>query len=172
MTLEAQRKEAKFLDSRIDDSTARLLMKWNLAILGAALVHDGDHIMQAIRWKYRIPIHTLVINLVVYVLPTVTTFLLKNRRSSSYMTLAASGAVTSAGFLKVHFVGDTLGLWGIWDNSYFKLMKGVVVDGKLFKGITWYDWALLLDLPAISAPAIKTALEKRKEHKQQLEAAE
>lgn len=41
--------EAKFLDTRLDDETAAVLEKWNLAILGAALLHDADHIRQAIR---------------------------------------------------------------------------------------------------------------------------
>ena len=42
--------EAKFLDTRLDDETAAVLEKWNLVILGAALLHDADHIRQAIRW--------------------------------------------------------------------------------------------------------------------------
>ena len=48
--------EAKFLDTRLDDETAAVLEKWNLAILGAALLHDADHIRQAIRWHYKIPL--------------------------------------------------------------------------------------------------------------------
>ena len=43
--------EAKFLDTRLDDETAAVLEKWNLVILGAALLHDADHIRQAIRWR-------------------------------------------------------------------------------------------------------------------------
>lgn len=31
--------EAKFLDTRLDDETAAVLEKWNLVILGAALLH-------------------------------------------------------------------------------------------------------------------------------------
>ena len=34
--------EAKFLDTRLDDETAAVLEKWNLVILGAALLHDAD----------------------------------------------------------------------------------------------------------------------------------
>ena len=55
--------EAKFLDTRLDDETAAVLEKWNLVILGAALLHDADHIRQAIRWHYKIPMqqaHVLV----------------------------------------------------------------------------------------------------------------
>lgn len=94
--------EAKFLDTRLDDETAAVLEKWNLVILGAALLHDADHIRQAIRWHYKIPMQLWIINLAVYVLPTVAEFLLKNKRASSFLTVAANGIVTSAAFLKVH----------------------------------------------------------------------
>ena len=92
--------EAKFLDTRLDDETAAVLEKWNLVILGAALLHDADHIRQAIRWRYKIPMQLWIINLAVYVLPTVAEFLLKNKRTSSFLTVAANGIVTSAAFLK------------------------------------------------------------------------
>ena len=84
--------EAKFLDTRLDDETAAVLEKWNLAILGAALLHDADHIRQAIRWHYKIPLQLWVINLAVYVLPTVAEFLLKNKRASSFCLLYTSDA--------------------------------------------------------------------------------
>ena len=63
--------EAKFLDTRLDDETAAVLEKWNLVILGAALLHDADHIRQAICWHYKIPMQLWIINLAVYVLPAV-----------------------------------------------------------------------------------------------------
>ena len=85
--------EAKFLDTRLDDETAAVLEKWNLVILGAALLHDADHIRQAIRWHYKIPMQLWIINLAVYVLPTVAEFLLKNKRTSSFLTVAANGIV-------------------------------------------------------------------------------
>ena len=113
--------EAKFLDTRLDDETAAVLEKWNLVILGAALLHDADHIRQAIRWHYKIPIQLWIINLAVYVLPTVAEFLLKNKRTSSFLTVAANGIVTSAAFLKVHLFKPTTDIWGAWNYTYFKL---------------------------------------------------
>ena len=104
--------EAKFLDTRLDDETAAVLEKWNLVILGAALLHDADHIRQAIRWRYKIPMQLWIINLAVYVLPTVAEFLLKNKRTSSFLTVAANGIVTSAAFLKVHLFKPTTDIWG------------------------------------------------------------
>ena len=144
--------EAKFLDTRLDDETAAVLEKWNLVILGAALLHDADHIRQAIRWHYKIPIQLWIINLAVYVLPTVAEFLLKNKRTSSFLTVAANGIVTSAAFLKVHLFKPTTDIWGAWNYNYFD----------------WIDWALLLDLPAVAIPACMTAIKKRREFKQNL----
>lgn len=160
--------EAKFLDTRLDDETAAVLEKWNLAILGAALLHDADHIRQAIRWHYKIPMQLWIINLAVYVLPTVAEFLLKNKRTSSFLTVAANGIVTSAAFLKVHLFKPTTDIWGAWNYNYFKLAKGVWHEGQFIKGIDWIDWALLLDLPAVAIPACMTAIKKRREFKQNL----
>ena len=137
--------EAKFLDTRLDDETAAVLEKWNLVILGAALLHDADHIRQAIRWRYKIPMQLWIINLAVYVLPTVAEFLLKNKRTSSFLTVAANGIVTSAAFLKVHLFKPTTDIWGAWNYNYFKLARGVWHEGQFIKGIDWIDWALLLD---------------------------
>lgn len=160
--------EAKFLDTRLDDETAAVLEKWNLVILGAALLHDADHIRQAIRWHYKIPIQLWIINLAVYVLPTVAEFLLKNKRTSSFLTVAANGIVTSAAFLKVHLFKPTTDIWGAWNYNYFKLARGVWHEGQFIKGIDWIDWALLLDLPAVAIPACMTAIKKRREFKQNL----
>ena len=161
--------EAKFLDTRLDDETAAVLEKWNLVILGAALLHDADHIRQAIRWRYKIPMQLWIINLAVYVLPTVAEFLLKNKRTSSFLTVAANGIVTSAAFLKVHLFKPTTDIWGAWNYNYFKLARGVWHEGQFIKGIDWIDWALLLDLPAVAIPACMTAIKKRKEFKQNLD---
>ena len=142
----SQKDEAKFLDTRIDDETASFIEKWNLAILAAALLHDADHIRQAVKWKYKIPLQLWIINLAVYVLPTVSEFLIRNKRSSSFMT----------------------DIWGVWNNNYFKLAKGVWHEGQFIKGIDWIDWTLLLDLPAVSIPACIASLKKRKEVKEKL----
>ena len=148
----SQKDEAKFLDTRIDDETASFIEKWNLAILAVALLHDADHIRQAVKWKYKIPLQLWIINLAVYVLPTVV----------------SSGIVTSAAFLKVHLWKPTTDIWGVWNNNYFKLAKGVWHEGQFIKGIDWIDWALLLDLPAVSIPACIASLKKRKEVKEKL----
>ena len=129
------------------------------------LLHDADHIIQARRWKYHIPLQLWIINLAVYVMPTVTEFLVKNKRNSSFGALIAGNALTSVAFLKVHLWKPTTDVWGIWNYNYFKLIKGVEYGGKLIQGIKWYDWALLFDLPALAIPACKNVWKLRAEQK-------
>ena len=162
---------AKFLNVRMDDKTAAAVRFANRLVLGATLAHDGDHIYQATRWKYKIPLQLLVINLAVYVMPAISEFLIKNKRSSATGLVMAEGIVTSAAFLKVHMWKPTTDVWGIWNYNYFKLNKGVMYDGKWCQGINWIDWALLFILPVASTPAFIIANKKRKELKAQAEEA-
>ena len=97
-----KKKEAKFLQVRMDEETASKVHLANMLVLGATLMHDGDHFYQAYRWKYRIPLQLLAINLAVYVMPTISEFLIKNKRASATGLVMAEGIITSAAFLKVH----------------------------------------------------------------------
>lgn len=172
MTLEKQKAKAKFLDTRMDDKIASAVNLANLLVLGATLAHDGDHIYQACRWKYKIPLPLLVINMAVYVMPAISAFLIKNKRSAAPGLVMAEGIVTSAAFLKLHLWKPTTDVWGIWNYNYFKLNKGVMYDGKWMQGINWIDWALLFILPVASIPAFIIANQKRKELKALAENAE
>lgn len=166
MTLEQQKEKAAFLDTRLDDETAAKVEKWNLALLAVTLLHDADHIMQARRWKYHIPLQLWIINLAVYVMPVVSEFLIKNKRAASFGSVAFGGVLTSTAFVKVHTWKPTTDVWGIWNYNYFKLMKGVMYEGKFIQGIKWYDWALLFDIPALTVPMVSAMMKMRKEHKE------
>ena len=170
MTLEQQKEEAEFLDARLDDETAAKIEKWNLALLALTLAHDADHIIQARRWNYHIPLKLWIINLAVYVLPVVTEFLVKNKRPASFGVAAAGSVVTAAAFNKVHWWKPTTDIWGVWNHNYFKLQKGVWHEGQWIQGIKWYDWALVLDLIALCVPMVQNMLTMRKDFKEQLEA--
>lgn len=157
------KKEAKFLSTRMDDKTAASVGLANMMVLGATLAHDGDHFYQAFRWKYKIPLQLLAINLAVYVMPAISTFLTKNKRASATWLVMAEGIITSAAFLKVHLWKPTTDVWGAWNYNYFKLNKGVMHEGQWLQGINWIDWALLFILPVMSTPAFILANKNRKE---------
>ena len=102
-------------------------------------------------------------------LPTVTEFLVRNKRASSFSAAAIGSLLTTVAFNKVHFWKPTTDVWGVWNHNYFKLSKGVWHEGQFIQGIKWYDWALLLDLVVLCVPMTKRMLEMRREHKEQLE---
>jgi hypothetical protein len=161
-----KKKEAKFLQVRMDEETASKVHLANMLVLGATLMHDGDHFYQAYRWKYRIPLQLLAINLAVYVMPTISEFLIKNKRASATGLVMAEGIITSAAFLKVHMWKPTTDIWGAWNNNYFKLNEGVWHEGQWIQGINKIDWALLFILPVASTPSFLIAKKARDQLKE------
>ena len=78
-----ERKALKRLDIRLDRSEQKKLMCYAVVILVAILAHDGDHIWQAYTWGYTIPLSVFLINIIVYILPFISIFLVKMKRFSA-----------------------------------------------------------------------------------------
>lgn len=74
----------------------------------------------------------------------VTIFLAKSRRMSATLVGAIGGIFTPGSFLALHLFGSATGLWGVWNFSYFELMKGVTYQGNFYQGVDWISWVLLL----------------------------
>lgn len=124
-----------------------------LVILASILMHDGDHLRQAFNWGYSIPFALLVLNLVVYLLPVVSIFLIKMERMSAPLVTGVAGIVTSAGFLIIHLCGAFSGLWGVWNYSYFELIKGVTYNGVFYQGVDIWSWIFLFEVPVLCIPS-------------------
>ena len=87
----------------------------------------------------------------------VTIFLAKSRRMSATLGGAIGGIFTPGSFLALHLFGSATGLWGVWNFSYFELMKGVTYQGNFYQGnfyqgnfyqgVDWISWVLLHMLP-------------------------
>lgn len=77
---EAQEKTVKLLDSKLDAAVIKTVTTCAIVMIVAVLIHDGDHIRQALNWGYSIPLSLWVLNLTVYVLPVVTLFLARSGR--------------------------------------------------------------------------------------------
>lgn len=152
------RETIRLLDTRLDDKTAKTLMICAIFMLAAVLMHDGDHIRQAYKWTYSIPLSLWALNLTVYVFPVVTIFLVKNRRFSACMVCAVAGVFTSASFLILHLCGSASGLWGVWNFSYFELIRGVTYNGVYYQGIDTTSWIFLFEVPVLSLPGTVIAL--------------
>ncbi len=155
------------LNIKPEDKVLKRTMISALIILLSILLHDGDHIRQAFNWGYSIPLSLLVLNLTVYIFPVVSIFLIKLRRMSSTLVTAIGGVFTTAGFLTIHLKGAASGLWGVWNYSYFELIKGVTWNGVYYQGVDWISWVFLFEVPLLCLPssffAFREFLRLRKE---------
>lgn len=88
----------------------------------------------------------------------VTIFLAKSRRMSATLVGAIGGIFTPGSFLALHLFGSATGLWGVWNFSYFELMKGVTYQGNFYQGVDWISWVLLLHMLPCCIPARSSAL--------------
>lgn len=154
-----QEKETiRLLDTKLDGKTAKTLMTCAVIMLVSILIHDGDHIRQALNWDYTIPLALWVLNLTVYVLPVVTIFLVKTRRFSALLVCAVAGVFTTASFLILHLCGSASGLWGVWNYSYFDLIQGVTYNGRFYQGVDVWSWVFLFHIPVFCLPCSYVAL--------------
>lgn len=149
---EAQQKTVKLLDTKLDSKTIKTITVCAIVMVVAVLIHDGDHIRRALNWGYSIPISLWVLNLTVYVLPVVTLFLARSGRLSATLVGAVAGVFTTASFLIIHLCGSFSGNWGVWNFSYFDLVKGVTYNGVFYQGIDWLSWVLLFHIPVCCLP--------------------
>jgi len=72
------RAKIHLLDIKLDDRTAHSLMILAVIELISVVLHDCDHVRQAINWGYSIPVSLLVLNITVYIFPVVSIFVTKN----------------------------------------------------------------------------------------------
>ena len=148
----------KSLEKRLDPKTVKTMVACACVMLLSVLLHDGDHIRQAINWGYSIPISLWVLNLTVYIFPVVSIFLSKLGRFSSTIVTAIAGVFTSASFLILHLCGSASGLWGVWNYSYFELIEGVTYNGVFYQGVDWISWVFLFEVPVLCLPGTVIAL--------------
>lgn len=149
---EKEKSTARFLDTKLNGALAKKITKLGIIMLIAVLIHDGDHIRQAFKWTYSIPLSLWALNLTVYVLPVVSIFLAKSQRASSTLVCAIAGVFTSASFVILHLCGSSTGLWGVWNFSYFELIEGVWYNGVFYQGIDTLSWIFLFHVPAMCLP--------------------
>ena len=129
----SDKQTAAMLDKKLDEKTAHTMFVCGLVMVIAVLIHDG-------------------LNLTVYIFPVITIFLAKSRRMSATLVGAIGGIFTPASFLGLHLFGSATGLWGVWNFSYFALMKGVEYQGNFYQGVDWLSWVLLFHMVPCCVP--------------------
>ena len=152
MSKQDQKLFVKQLDQKIGSSYQKKLIIGAVVMIVAVLMHDGDHIRQALNWKYSIPMSLWVLNLTVYVLPVISLFLARMERYSATIVSGIAGIFTSASFLIIHLFGSASGLWGVWNYSYFELIKGVTYEGVFYQGVDFISWIFLFEVPVLCLP--------------------
>ena len=158
----------KIMNAKVDEKVCKILFGAAILMLVSVLMHDGDHIRQAINWGYSIPFSLLVLNLVVYIMPVVSIFLIKMQRMSATLVTAFAGVFTTVGFLVLHLCGSASGLWGVWNYSYFQLIQGVTYDGVFYQGVDWISWVFLFEVPVLCLPGSFVALRQYVKCKKEL----
>ena len=124
-----EKNTVRLLDTKLDAKTTKTMVICAVIMLVSVLIHDGDHIRQAVNWGYTIPLSLWALNLIVYVLPVVSLFLAKSRRMSATLVSALGGIVTSLSFVVLHCFGSSSGLnWqaarrrGSIHREYFQIL--------------------------------------------------
>lgn len=149
----SDREIVKTLNTKVEESAMKPVWACAMVILASILMHDGDHLRQAFHWGYSIPLALLVLNLVVYLLPAVSIFLIKMGRMSAPLVTGFAGIFTTVGFLVIHLCGAFSGLWGVWNYSYFELMCGVTYNGVFYQGVDIWSWIFLFEVPVLCLPS-------------------
>ena len=157
------------LDTKLDGRVVKTLTTCAVIMLVSILIHDGDHIRQAYKWTYSIPLSLWALNLTVYVLPVVSLFLVRSRRFSALLVTAVAGVFTSASFVILHLCGSSTGLWGVWNFSYFELIRGVTYNGVFYQGVDTLSWIFLFHVPALCLPCSYVAFREYLRAKKALE---
>ena len=153
-----EKNAVRLLDTKLDAKTTKTMVICAVIMLVSVLIHDGDHIRQA-----------------VYVLPVVSIFLARSRRMSATLVSALGGIVTSLSFVVLHCFGSSSGLnWGIWNFTYFELIEGVWYDAgnglQFYQGVDTLSWILLFHVPVFCLPCSVISLKKFFEIKKAVEA--
>lgn len=170
-----EKQTVRLLDQKLDDRTAHTLMIAALIVLISVLIHDGDHIRQAILWstdtsgkwvtQAYLDTHfggdmtiwnvltpsILVLNLTVYIFPVLSIFLIKMKRFSSMLVLSIAGIFTTCSFMILHLFGSFSGNWGFWNISYIALSKSDALQTVGYR-IGALSWVLLIEVPVLCIP--------------------
>ncbi len=118
---------------KLDEISYKILTIANIVMLLTILLHDGDHVRQAIHWHYTFTGFLLALNCIVYMPNLIALLLTRQRRYSGAIVTCIGGFNTAYSFAKIHLFGSPIKVWGIWNDSFFKLGAD-----NLSWGILWF----------------------------------
>ncbi|MNP35948.1 hypothetical protein D3C76_1293030 [compost metagenome] len=111
----------KGLNGKISKESIKILKIANIVMLLMIVIHDIDHIRQAIDWGYRFTFALLAVNCLVYLTNFIAFLLARQGRFSSAIVTCIGGINTAISFAKVHLLGPSIDVWGPWNATFFEL---------------------------------------------------
>ncbi|MDY0779838.1 hypothetical protein [Tenacibaculum sp. IB213877] len=85
------------------------------------VIHDSDHIRQAICWNYKIPLSVWLVNISVYTPSIIGLYFVYKKYNLATTTTIINGLLVAVAFAKVHLWKPTIPVWGIWNKNFFLL---------------------------------------------------
>lgn len=105
----------------LDIKSKKILRNANVLMIATIIIHDSDHVRQALCLNYQIGLNLWLVNISVYVPSLVALFLIfKNKKSASIVT-SVNGLLVAAAFAEVHLWRPTFKVWGLWNKNFFLL---------------------------------------------------
>lgn len=113
---------SKWYNQRMLDSKSKQILRYaNLMMIVTIIIHDCDHVRQALCLNYQIGLNLWLVNISVYIPSLIALFLIfKNKKSASIAT-SANGLLVAAAFAEVHLWRPSLKVWGLWNKNFFLL---------------------------------------------------
>lgn len=99
----------------------RVLIGANLAMIAMIVIHDADHVRQAIGWCYTIGLQLWLVNISVYIPSFIALALILTGRRGGGPATCVNGLLVAAAFAEVHLWRPTIPVWGIWNKSFLVL---------------------------------------------------
>ncbi len=110
------------MNRKLGKENIRILKIANIIMLLMILIHDADHIRQAISWGYRFTFALLAVNCIVYMPNLIAFLLVRQGRFSGAVVTCIGGILVAVSFLKIHLLGaGAAKVWGPWNESFFVL---------------------------------------------------
>jgi formate-dependent nitrite reductase membrane component NrfD len=110
----------------LDIKSKRILIHANIIMIITTIIHDADHVRQALCWNYTIGLELWLVNMSVYIPCFIALALTLNNKNSAAFTTSFSGIFIAACFLEVHLWRPTVPVWGLWNDNFFILGADII----------------------------------------------
>lgn len=109
----------------------RVLLSANITMIITIIIHDIDHIRQAIELCYTIGLPLWLVNISVYTPSLIALALIWFGWRGGAVTTCINGILVGTAFAEIHLWRPSIPIWGLWNDNFFIL------------GVDWISWTIL-----------------------------